>query len=589
MQVDLRAGKPLPGENTFHKLTTMIARRQDLIATAVCALFGFFLSTLPHFIAWRQLGHPWYFADPDGSSVYLHFVAHAYYFHPLTLADPARAFSGAAFYPWIAFIPFVLISKLFSAGPASVFFLWSAWGGVGLGAVFYAILRTFVARPFLAVVATLILLADTGLILGRPFDRQVAQVIETLHGGSGAYPGAWSYCLQQFRTVNPAVSWPFLGLFLWAMLKLNEKVTRRREVVGAVSFGLLFYVYFYYWTAAGLTLAIAFVVQSSLRGPYFRVGALGTLIGLPWLFYQYTVRHSQPSQWLERYAYFVRIGRFDELQISKIAILWLAVAIVMLWKMRERRATFLCFFVIASMALSNHQIVTRLGIQNYHWQHAWGAGVCLLVVATIAMYWDRAARIPKPILLAAGVFACAHIAGGIYLRAWEATKAEAPMKIQRDLADYLRQRQTAPCAFLSGRIMAGDPDFVDFAVGFDRQVALVGIGGLGPSVSDDEWRERRTLDAWLRGATLQNIADQVNGYYGSWYQLTRTTPREKADERRLVENLFSQIQARPQTWFSKYLVHYVALPSGQSPPNQNQTWRQVCRGERWTVWEIAPR
>ena len=64
-------------------------------------------------------------------------------------------------------------------------------------------------------------------------------------------------------------------------------------MLSGFAFGLLFFAYFYYWTAAGLALLIAIVVDRVRWRTYFHTGWIGALVGTPKL--RTNVVHPQSS------------------------------------------------------------------------------------------------------------------------------------------------------------------------------------------------------------------------------------------------------------------------------------------------------
>ena len=57
---------------------------------------------------------------------------------------------------------------------------------------------------------------------------------------------------RQFRIATPCLTMPYLLLFIGLHACARRVPSWRRQITSGVGFGLLFYVYFYYWTAAAL-------------------------------------------------------------------------------------------------------------------------------------------------------------------------------------------------------------------------------------------------------------------------------------------------------------------------------------------------
>src|SRR5262249_13517915 len=95
------------------------------------------------------------------------------------------------------------------------------------------------------------------------------------------------------------------------------------------------------------------------------------------------LRRSTPPDWLLRTDKFVPIGRFSELLIPKVSVLLAAVALVWAWR-RRRDLLALVLMAVAGLALANHQMVTGLQIENFHWCYVWGPCLSLLLMLSLA-------------------------------------------------------------------------------------------------------------------------------------------------------------------------------------------------------------
>lgn len=562
-----------------------VRARADFVAAAACALFGILVVILPHGMEWRRLGAPIYFGDPDITTAYLQVISQAYNFHSWRLGDPAAAVtgSGTSFYPGAIFVPFILVAKSLQMGPVGVLLLWRIWSGLGWGLSIYAILRTVCARPAFAGFGACMLIADTGLVTGRLFDQQAVQVFHALKG-SGNSAEAWTEIHNHLRVLNPGVTWPFLGFFLWMILRLNEKQNTPRLLLASVAFGLLFHVYFYFWTAASAALLLAFCIQPSMRRIYIQVAIIGGLFGLPALLLQVAARSHVDPNWLERCVYFVRTPRFESLQIPKLTILWLVASLWLLRRSLNGKIQFMAFFIVAAILVNNQHVITGIEIQRYHWKYAWGPATGILAAMAILNVLQR--RCSSALAaFAVGVLAFIHIGAGVYLRIWETQTAEVPRHIQERFADYLGEQKAAPApTLLAASVIAGDPTYVGFAVAMEAQIPLVGANGLSFTVTQREWRERRTLNAWLASIPRSEAFDAIYAYYGCWNELLRMTPDEKAAEKRRVEELYDQVAANPEPWLRKYNVVYVAETAGISPPAA-ALLEPFHQGRHWSIWK----
>src|SRR5207248_3204022 len=90
--------------------------------------------------------------------------------------------------------------------------------------------------------------------------------------------------LPQWRILNPVLCWPWWLAFFALVARAVAAPTRWRVVAAGVACGLLFYVYFYLWTAAVAGLVLAAVVSAALRR-LTQTAATGLQIAnFPWIF-----------------------------------------------------------------------------------------------------------------------------------------------------------------------------------------------------------------------------------------------------------------------------------------------------------------
>ena len=96
---------------------------QNVIAISLLILFGVLISTLPHLLWFFKTGDPTWIADND-DILYLSYTANSYFNNLLDLADPVLINGGSTIYPWIQFIPPVLLAKLFGFSPVHINIIW---------------------------------------------------------------------------------------------------------------------------------------------------------------------------------------------------------------------------------------------------------------------------------------------------------------------------------------------------------------------------------------------------------------------------------------------------------------------------------
>ena len=100
-------------------------------------------------------------------------------------------------------------------------------------------------------------------------------------------------------------------------------------------FGLLFYVYFYYWTAAGLALVLAWALDAGHRRVYFHAGWIGGLLGLPGVVSDFFLKQHLSPDFFVRCDRLVPIGRFTELVLPKEMLV--ATVLGLIWVLFRRR------------------------------------------------------------------------------------------------------------------------------------------------------------------------------------------------------------------------------------------------------------
>jgi len=555
-----------------------------------CCLVGVLLSTLPHVCMWVQRGDPYWVGDND-DVFYLTLAAPAYQHHPSFLTDPVRQEGGTSLYPWLPLVPGILATKAFCLGPMGVGLIWRAWAGLTIALAWYLVLRHYLQRPVLAAACAIFLMGDIGQLTAHLALRSAwvsAQVV------SGKVDDLFDSCPmvhRQWRIVNPGLIQGSLLLFVWLLARAVERPTRSRMVWSGLGYGLLFYIYFYYWTAVGLGLLAGMALDAGRRRIYFHTGWLGGLLGAPMVIASYLTQQSSVPGFLQRQNKFVPIGRFDELLLPKLGLLALVVSLVWVW-IRRRDLIYLWCLAAAGLALLNHQLVTGLQIENVHWHYVWGPLLSLLIVLLIA---GEVAKIrPFPRMATWGLVGLLgiHLASALWLRAEEALHTSESQTLVSQYQLYRGQRLQPGVTGLNARaVVAGDPAFVDFAVILEDQCPLDHYSViLSPDISDDEWDERVALNSFLRGQDLSTFTASQTRWseetvWGLW-AAHRVSP--EARQLRLARRLaaFRWVERDPRAAMDKYAVRYVALPAGQPGPTYlKQSWDLRQEGPTWNIWQ----
>ncbi len=234
---------------------------RDILAALVCALVGLILAIEPHLTMLARHGTPAYFGD--GDDVLYTTLARAPYRAGWALQDPfCPAWEPQpTLYSWLQFVPLAKLTAGLGIDRLLMPLVWRALGGPMLGLAVYGLFRKLLAttrRPvFWALGCALICLADSGFAGGQTLFGAVG-LIRAI--GRGDTPMRVPNALGQFRVVTPLLNLPLLlGLATVLIPPVNARRGWRAALVGAVLFGLCVYLYFFFWTAAALTLGVAFL------------------------------------------------------------------------------------------------------------------------------------------------------------------------------------------------------------------------------------------------------------------------------------------------------------------------------------------
>jgi len=560
----------------------------DTLAAIACIAAGVLMAALPHFIAWAKTGRPDYVASVD-DRYYLALGSQAYFNHPCMVADPVRAVGGASMHRPLPLLPGIWAAKLLGLGPLGVGLMWRVLAGATVGLGWYLLFRLKVTRPMVAASLSLILLCDTGLTHGTPLIRLFnrAVTIASLPSNSLISGGHWIHL--EWRSINPATTMVYLIALIWAVLRAREVPTPARIAVAGLTFGLLFHVYFYYWTAAGFALLLALALDAGHRRTYFHVGWIGLLLGLPMVVSDFLLTRGKPSvaDMLLRCDRFLPIGRFTELILPVDMLLVLAMGLA--WVLIRRRDLIFVWSVgAAGLLWGNQQVISGLQIENYHWSYLWGpAFEFFLVLLAAEEIGDRLKWSPRA-CAAIGTVALVAYSVGLWIRAVEATRCTDAIANAGVISAYRAEFPSDRSAkFTANAVAAGDSDFINFAAILENLRPLDGwCAYYSPSVTDAELDDRAALNDLLLGVDRSSFEARQRKYYeglgfGYWHR-----DRSKIAERvaaRLVA--YDHVRANLPTALNRFAVRYVGLPAGTKPDYLARGWQLVSDGRTWKVWE----
>jgi hypothetical protein len=560
----------------------------DIRALVVCAVAGLLLSALPHLLWWAKTGKPVWIADND-DLVSLAASANTYHNHPTYVGDILRESGGDSIYPALQYLPFVWVAKVIGLPPVLINLLWRLWAGAALGAILYLLLRGYLERVSLAAMATLTLLFNVGLLTAHFLDGQLRVLIPLLTGHGQAYFAFGPQISLHWRVLAPAAILPFVFVFLYFQRRARAAPSWGRVLVASVSFGSLFYLYFYFWLAAGLGLLLLVAIDAGHRRTHLLIGMIGCALGTPALVASYLVSHRNPSDWGPRNDFFLPIPHFSELLLPKFAILLLILAFIWIWR-NKRDLLPLWALSTSGLMLANHQILTGLQVQNFHWSYVWGPTLSITAVLCLICEMERhivTRRWTRPVLVAICLL---MVSSGFWLRAVEVIRTHGSIEVTQNYELYRAQRLTGNSApFAPNTVVSGDKAFVDFAVIAERVRPLRHyIANHTPSVTDTELDQRWALNAYLLGQTREEYETQERAFFINEPFGPISRDRTKLEPRLALQmNTYDSIAADPSPALNQFQVRYLALPAGQLPPAYLSAggWTQIETGPNWRIWE----
>ena len=499
--------------------------KHEFAPIIICVVFGLVMALLPALIQRFVLGSMIWIGNGDELFM-LALGSQAYFNHPLYLSDPVLVSGGVSLFRQLPLLPGVWLAWLLGMGPLGIDVCWRILAGLSLGAAWYFLIRQFVARPWVATCLVLVLLADIGMLSAGLFFRQMQATTAMLRQSPNLIGGDFLH--SEWRVATPALTMAYFLLNLWLVTRARQMPTRRSLVLSGLSFGLLFHVYPYFWTAATAALALAFLIDHGHRRVYFWTGVIGVLIGSYRLFYDMMLKRTTAPDWLVRSDKFVHVAPFTDLKPPIVASLVLVIGLVWIWT-RRRDLIYVWAMGVVGVVLFKHHVLTGLNIENYHWLYVWGPCGSLLLLVLIVLLLPR--RRPYAQLALGGlVIVClADAALGLALRAAESLQAKAGLELVTACHEYQLQRIDSGVDRLAPNCMAaGDFQFTNFASILENQRPLDNYWVfLSPHVTDAEWDQRVALNDYLLGwdrtafEAAQRAAFQLRAGEGGWGPWTR--------------------------------------------------------------------
>lgn len=570
--------------------------RRELLPLTVCLLTGLTMEMMPSLIQWSRLGDMIWISNAD-ELYYLAVGSHAYHNHPAYLSDPTLVSDGVSLFRQLPLLPGIWMAWLFGSGPLGIAAFWHVIAGLGTGAMWYLLIRQFVSSPWIATAMTVVLMVDLGLISSVLFFRQ-AQVFATFVSGKHELTDRWpwqgGFIHPQWRFATPALTMAYLLLNICLVTRARRNPTRWYLLFSGVSYGLLFHVYPYFWTAATAALALAFLVDQRHRHVYFWTGLIGLLIGSIRLYYDMMLKRETASDWLVRAGKFVPVSRLTDVRPPILASLLLILGFLWIWRQR-RELIYLWSMGCAGVVLFKHHVVTGLNVENFHWIYVWGPCCSLLLLLVIVSLLPRLGNKARLAISCFMALCLADLFVGLTLRAVESVRARSGLCELESYHNYRVQRMSSGTTpFVPNSTVAGELQFVNYACVQENQRPLDNYWvTLSPSVTDVELDQRVALNVILLGQDRATFEAQQRDLFRVPEGSGGTSYRDTSyGERRVADRLaaFDQVATESEILLNRYGVRYLGLPVGHAPPDYltKPNWTRIQEGPFWQVWERRP-
>lgn len=531
------------------------------LAVLFCVLVGVLISTLPHLIGQIRFGEPVYFADFDDTILYLNYGAHAYHNDVLRLLDPVQKQPTGVFAPWIQLIPGAIFAKVFSVPPIFITLVYRIFAGVFVAIAAYLFIFSFVRKSIPAAALTTIFLTDAGQRTAYILLKQVKASLYLLMGRGQEVISSVPDLMLHWRIITPALSIAFLLAHFWAVSEMTRQKPWNRAwlVFAGVSYGLLFHVYFYYWTATTIALGLMLILNRERWKEWFVVGTVGVIIGIPALLLRMSTKAAADPEWLFRNAFFLPMeNRLAYFMFPKFLIL-IAIAGVVYWVIKkEKDLLYLLCVGLASIFLLNQRIITGLENHDNHWLYIGAPAMYLLGILMIYRLleqrnWGRAYQW--------GICGLAFfmLVTGIGLRAAEATMAgdsKLLMNSYQVVARYAADLEKV--SFKPRTTAVGTEPIVSFlSTKYNLRPFSGLVAEISPRVSTTDWNRRMAANAVLTGSSEYDFKiDSHNRLIlGGWNWPQAW--RERSFEERM--RFFREYNESPEKILDDYDFAYVAI------------------------------
>ncbi|HEX4210213.1 MAG TPA: hypothetical protein VHY56_07470, partial [Candidatus Binataceae bacterium] len=223
------------------------SRAAKIFAPALTLATAFIFSFLPYLIWWHRIGDFAYIADPD-NEYYLQLASRLYFGSPFSMHDVVVP-GQRTMYQLLQFAPAVWLASMLHLPVIDVNLIWHLWSAAAMAMAIYYLFLYWLGRPWIACACAIVILADSGTVTGGPVIFQLKNIVQALTGHLPIlYDG--QDLIGQWRFIDPAIGLPLLlaQVLLVSSVTENHKSTRMVIAAGVLT-AVLFYTWFYYWTA----------------------------------------------------------------------------------------------------------------------------------------------------------------------------------------------------------------------------------------------------------------------------------------------------------------------------------------------------
>jgi hypothetical protein len=557
-----------------------------LVPIATVLAVGFAFSFLPYFVWWHRIGHFEYIADED-NQYFLQLASRLYYGNPFSMRDVVVP-AATTMYQSFQFLPAVWLVRMLGLPVLEINTVWHLWAAIALPLTFYLVFFHWLQRPWAAACCAIIMLVDCGVSTTEPFVIQAVRVFQTVTGRLPVlYDGQG--LLGQWRIIDPAVGMPFLLLQVLLVSAAVERVQSRSVPLAAgLSTALLFYIWFYYWTAAVAALAVALVLDRSARRSYATILGIGLAAGAPAIIEGLITKPLLNPQALHRIGVFAPVPRLAFFLLPRAGLLALFVTGVWILRKPTRDGLYLWCLALAALALSNNHIISGLDLRAGHWRIIWGVGFSILGFVMIAQLLRDNIRLSRSAMtLVAAAIVLAEVSTGAVLRTIEVERGINAQIVADGYQRFVSQSSLKASGILPvGAIIGGDEKFCGLVTIVRGTRPLAGYAAfLSLGLSDQEWEAREALNAHLEGLSEQDFRRQAIHLASGYGWGESANPQKSLMVEVGMMREFRKMEDPSELETEASGVSYVALQARQPDPEYlKHGWSLVEAGPYWRVW-----